>query len=377
MTTTVIQETAHSAEIQLTMLARQAPATDDLVELADWLAAHGAAHLSAIERIELADWLITRRRFLIGAGALALGAITGCSAPGANAPTDAPATTRRITHARGDIDVPTAPQRIVSVSLSTTGPLLALGAPVIGSQGSTMLTGTANGLFRAYSAIADERGVGLLYDGFEPNLEAIAAAQPDLIIGSADDGPGGPAVQVYEQLTAIAPTALFNVLDRRWQDILVELGAATGYAEAAEARLAEYAELERDVKATITLPPQPTSLVTQSPGNPNFFLMPPAFALAELLSGVGFSIAAPSEHAGSADWISFSSEVIAEYVTGETMFYVELPGATPLAELRRQPLWANLSAIRAERAYSLPFEAARPDPYVASSLLQQLRELFA
>lgn len=62
----------------LNALARRAPATDDLLELATWLRDHGPAHLSAIERIELAERLITRRRFLIGAGALAVGAMTGC-----------------------------------------------------------------------------------------------------------------------------------------------------------------------------------------------------------------------------------------------------------------------------------------------------------
>jgi len=56
----------------LDALAHRAPKTADLRELATWLQVNGAAHLSAIERIELAERLVTRRRFLIGAGALAL-----------------------------------------------------------------------------------------------------------------------------------------------------------------------------------------------------------------------------------------------------------------------------------------------------------------
>jgi ferric-dicitrate binding protein FerR (iron transport regulator) len=64
----------------LDALARHAPATDDLLEVADWLGANGSHHLSAIERIELAERVISRRRFLIGAGALALGSVTGCGA---------------------------------------------------------------------------------------------------------------------------------------------------------------------------------------------------------------------------------------------------------------------------------------------------------
>ena len=54
--------------VEIDRLTRRAPATDDLLDLADWLGTNGAAHLSAMERIELAERLITRRRFLIGAG---------------------------------------------------------------------------------------------------------------------------------------------------------------------------------------------------------------------------------------------------------------------------------------------------------------------
>jgi iron complex transport system substrate-binding protein len=61
----------------LDSLTRRTPAIDDLLELAAWLQDNGHTHLSVIERIELAERLITHRRFLIGAGALAVGAITG------------------------------------------------------------------------------------------------------------------------------------------------------------------------------------------------------------------------------------------------------------------------------------------------------------
>ncbi|NJM08668.1 hypothetical protein HC891_24490 [Candidatus Gracilibacteria bacterium] len=53
-------------------------ATISIPALAAWLQNNGASHLRPIERIELAERLITRRRFLIGVGALGVGAITGC-----------------------------------------------------------------------------------------------------------------------------------------------------------------------------------------------------------------------------------------------------------------------------------------------------------
>jgi hypothetical protein len=81
----------------LTALARRAPATDDLIELAAWLQSNGSHHLSAIERIELAERLITRRRFLIGAGAVGLGMIAGCGLQEeAAAPTAMPSDDQRL-----------------------------------------------------------------------------------------------------------------------------------------------------------------------------------------------------------------------------------------------------------------------------------------
>jgi hypothetical protein len=75
--------------------------------------------LSAIEllalEIDLAE-LLTRRRCIIGTGALALGSVTGCgpdeqaAAPTA---TSAPAT-RSFTHARGTTALPVQPQRVIA-----------------------------------------------------------------------------------------------------------------------------------------------------------------------------------------------------------------------------------------------------------------------
>ncbi|MCG8351268.1 MAG: ABC transporter substrate-binding protein, partial [Chloroflexales bacterium] len=63
-TTLISRNLTTTDAVDLDQLARRAPATADLLELAAWLAAYGPAHLSAIARIELAERLISRRRFL-------------------------------------------------------------------------------------------------------------------------------------------------------------------------------------------------------------------------------------------------------------------------------------------------------------------------
>jgi iron complex transport system substrate-binding protein len=62
-----------------------------------------------------------------------------------------------------------------------------------------------------------------------PNLPAIAAAKPDLILGSAALTP-----QLYSALAAIAPTVFTAAPGAAWQDNLRGVGAATARAAAAD-----------------------------------------------------------------------------------------------------------------------------------------------
>ena len=321
---------------------------------------------------------LTRRRFIVGAGGLLGVTVLGACSAGeqAAAPTATTGRTRTVTHAQGETEMPARAERIVSISISATGPLLAAGAPVVGSQGSTDLTGDPSGFFSAYANVAQERGVELLYDGFEPNLEAIAATEPDAIIGTADDAAGGPSIDVYDELSTIAPTALFNFAGKSWQAIMLEVAGAVGYMDGAQNQLDEYEALEREVAARIMLPPQPTSLVTKTAADPNFYLIPPDFSTARVLAGIGFDIIIPPNYEADSRFVPVSNELITEEIIGRTLLYIEVPGAETLAELQQQPLWAQVPAIRDGHAYALPVQAVRPDPYVAPAMLRDLQSRF-
>ena len=74
----------------------------------------------------------------------------------------------------------------------------------------------------------------------EPDLAGIAAAKPDLILGSAALTP-----QSYPALAAIAPTVFTAAPGARWQDNLRLVGAATGRFGAADGLIAGFAEQAR------------------------------------------------------------------------------------------------------------------------------------
>ncbi len=66
----------------------------------------------------------------------------------------------------------------------------------------------------------DVAGAGTRSD---PDLAAVAAAKPDLILGSQALTP-----QDYPALSAIAPTVFTDAPGAKWQDNLRVIGAATG-----------------------------------------------------------------------------------------------------------------------------------------------------
>ena len=93
---------------------------------------------------------------------------------------------RSIETSHGVITLKQPPQRIVSTSVTVTGTLLAIDAPVIASGATSPNNRLSDrqGFFHQWGEIAAKRGVKRLYIG-EPNAEAIAGEAPDLIVMSA------------------------------------------------------------------------------------------------------------------------------------------------------------------------------------------------
>lgn len=92
---------------------------------------------------------------------------------------------RQVTDSRGTHTLEHKPQRIVSTSVTLTGSLLAIDAPVIASGATTPNNriGDAQG-FTSVERSSKERKLSRLYIG-EPSAEAVAAQMPDLILVSA------------------------------------------------------------------------------------------------------------------------------------------------------------------------------------------------
>jgi iron complex transport system substrate-binding protein len=112
-----------------------------------------------------------------------------------------------VEHAMGTTEIKGTPERVVILTNEGTEALLALGVKPVGAVKSWLGNPW-------YDHIKDQmEGVKEVGTESEPNLEAIAALKPDLIIGNKLR-----QEQIYEQLSAIAPTVFAETLKGDWKE---------------------------------------------------------------------------------------------------------------------------------------------------------------
>jgi len=144
---------------------------------------------------------------------------------------------RLFAHAQGETCIPVDPQRIASLrSDQITTPLLDIGAPVIATEmGRPDVDRYVRGASDIFGQdFVDAAGLIDLGGHNPPDLEAVAAANPDLIMARSYHA------VAYDQLSAIAPTVI--VPDNLpYLEHLAFLADAAGMSDSYEARVERYA----------------------------------------------------------------------------------------------------------------------------------------
>ncbi len=238
---------------------------------------------------------------------------------------------RSYTAANGTFDIPVAPQRIVALNDQIVAlPLYELGAPVVGSAGRTDAEGNhflrggmdTLGIDYANTDIAYIGG----FNGLD--VEAIAALQPDLIIGGPYTDPA-----VAEQLQSVAPTLIINNNELGIIETMRAFADITGKSGNFDARLQRYqdnvartrAYLESpedlSVSMTFVFPEGAEMWVYKHTGNLG--------AVAQVVRDLGFKEPAAITALPDNE-TNFSPELIqdldADFIFG---FYRQQPDATP------------------------------------------------
>lgn len=288
----------------------------------------------------------TTRALLAAAGIAAALALTGCggadSEPSAGAEEDsATPATRTVTHARGTTEVPAEPARVVVLDTGELDSALAVGVTPVGA----VTTDVSGGLL---GYLAEEAGevetVGTIG---EPNLEAVAAADPDLILSNEVRHS-----ELYDELSAIAPTVFAESVGAAWQDNFRLYAEALGRTTEAEAVLDRYESAAAALGESLGDPADTTVSALRFVEGTVRVYSDESF-LGTVLTDVG--VGRPDVVvAGVPAFAELGPERILD-ADADVLLYSSYgdPQGSGQAAVAAGPLWPRLSAVAAGRAFAV------------------------
>lgn len=150
--------------------------------------------------------------------------------------------TRTVTHDKGQTAVPVSPQRIVTLDSPILDAAIFLGVTPVGAVRTSVDSGLPEYLADRTS------GIEVVGEIASPNLEAIAALDPDLILSSTlrDDA-------LYDKLSGIAPTVFASGPGTAWREDFLLIGDALTRADEARDALADFDDRAAELGESLDL----------------------------------------------------------------------------------------------------------------------------
>lgn len=266
-----------------------------------------------------------------------------------------------------------APQRILSTSVSVTGTLLAINAPVVAS--ATAVNGE---FFGQWAKVAEERKIAKVWPAGSIDLEQVYAIAPDLIVVSINGADSSRAH--LAELKAIAPVIIVNYGNQNWQALARELGGALGLEQQADQRIRGFDTLLTTVRQQIRIPDGQANIINFHGTGTINPIATPMSSHARMLESLGFSIEAPDPSWQSN--LTRSGEFIwAEYenltqLKASTTFLLSA-GEVRVNDFLHDPLLQRLPSVQKHQVYSLGAHAFRVDYYSAQEMVQEILRQFA
>ncbi len=308
----------------------------------------------------------------MGLWLLTLGVVVACQrSPQSTGSVDATDCTV-VEHVAGTACVPNQIQRLVTLDGVAFEYAIAAGLDPIATVASD---------FQAplEPLITDAQNIG---KGGEPNLEAILALKPDLIVGQ--DAHQG----IYPQLAQIAPTVLVSFEHSgQWKEVFLTMGTALNQEAATQAALEAYQARAAEFQAQMGegLNDLQVSVIRLYPDTINLYLKD-SFS-GTVLQDAGLA-RPPAQDVGATEAVqrfgnpiqtSISRELFEQadgdvifLWTGENTAEENARLQQKLDELERDPLWQQLKAVQAGRVYRVPSYWIGSGPIAANAILDDL-----
>lgn len=248
----------------------------------------------------------------------------------------------------GPVTIDTKPQRIVSISPTSTEVLFAVGA------GEQVVAVDDQSNFPANAPITD-------LTGFTPNIEAIASYEPDLVLLSFDPGDVIAGLEALSIPVIVHPTAAsIDDAYAQWEQV----GVATGNLPGA---MSVVAETQASIETAIeTLPEGTDALSYYYELDPTFYSVTSATFVGELIGLTGMQNIAD---AADPDGYGFP-QLTAEYIIGQNPSLIYLADTKCCGQsvdtVAQRPGWDTLDAVETNAVVELDDDiASRWGPRIA------------
>ena len=233
-----------------------------------------------------------------------------------------------ITDQMGEVTIDDRPERIVSLSATATEMLFAVGA---GDQV------VAVDSFSNYPPEAPTTDLS----GFQPNIEAIATYEPDLVLISFD--PGG----LVDGLKALGADVIVYsaaaTLDDAY-DQMEAIGAATGHSDEAVEATADIERSIEEITDSLDLPSEPFTYFLEL--DPTYYSV-----TSDTFIGQVFALAGLESIADAADGVGSYPQLSEEYILDQNPDFIILTDCCggSLEVVAARPGWSELDAVQGER----------------------------
>lgn len=237
----------------------------------------------------------------------------------------------------GRVEVPVAPHCIVSLhDFSLTTQLLELGIKPCGSTGRKKLFSDV--LFRGTQGRFDVTGIQYVGSQQAPDLEAIAALKPDLIVGLSYHA------DLKDKLSKIAPVVLLPVREGDIKTYAKELADLVGKPQRYQEMLNEYQGIVSEFKKRVKEPSRitVTTLEVYSDG----FQLIGRGGMDDVIADFGLGRVAAYREARQN--VPYSLERIGDFDSDFIIDTYEelLNSEASTAAFRQSPQWQNLFAVK-------------------------------
>lgn len=281
---------------------------------------------------------MTAYRALCGVFALLLAVSIG---------SDAKADPIEIEHERGILTLDAPAKRIATINWSFTETVIALGLdPVAIADPQDYVDWVSEPELPESFVDLGQRS--------SPNLEALRAAKPDLIITIPDIG------MAYEKLAEIAPVLELRLFDENRpafeaaRDVFAKIAKATGREEQAQAYLAHVDQKLAEYRDRITasLGDNPQINIVYFFDESNLGIYGDISLPGSVLGAMGLPIA----YDGAVNKWGFARggfEILAPYAKGTVVYTNPVPEVV-INKVRTSPMWKVMDFARNNRVYELP-----------------------